>query len=182
MPSSAPRGKPAALVALIALLGSALAGQLIDDTKADEGVKHVAYPDLGGVFTICSGTTTGVKAGDTADDEECDAKTASDLLKAARIVLRASPGLKAHHNQLRAVTRFQNNTGKYPVSSARLAFNAGRLRDGCDRLLAYNGIISTRPIRGAVEVRRMKDGRYFSVIRGLKNRRANEHKICVLGL
>lgn len=184
--ASTPRAAPA-LAVLAAIVGLGTASALLTDTKQDEGVRYVAYPDLGGKFTICSGTTTGVKAGDTATEEECDAKTAADLAKSAKIVLAVSPGLKAHHNQLRAVIRFQNNTGKYPVSSARLWFNAGQLRKGCDALLAYNGIISLdRPIRGALSVRALapKNGhrRFFNVIRGLNNRRAAEHAVCVAGL
>ena len=42
--------------------------------------------------------------------------------------------------------------------------------------------ISAKPIKGAVSVRRLKDGRYFNVIRGLNNRRAAEHAVCVVGL
>ena len=160
------------------------AAVLLSDTKQDEGVRYVAYPDMGGKFTICSGTTDGVKAGDTATDEECDARTAADLTKAARIVLHVSPRMKApeRHNQLRALIRFQNNTSKYPVSSAAKLMNVGLYKQGCDALLAYNGIISAKPIKGAVSVRRLKDGRYFNVIRGLNNRRAAEHAVCVVGL
>jgi lysozyme len=187
MPQEGPKTPPnakTALAVLAALVGVGTAASLVSDTKKDEGVVHVAYRDLGGVWSICSGSTHGVAPGETDTDEQCDARTADDLAKAARIVLAVSPRLKAPdmHQQLRAVIRFQNNTGKYPVSSARLAFNAGRYREGCDRLLAYNGIVSGKPIRGAIEVRRLKNCHYFSVIQGLKNRRANEHAVCVSNL
>jgi lysozyme len=186
MPSSArkPAPKSAAWIALTILLGVPLAGQVMDDTKADEGVVYRAYPDLGGVWSICSGSTRNVKPGEVDTDEQCDARTAADLLVSAKAVLACAPNLKPpeRHNQLRAAIRFNNNTGKFCSSTARKLMVAGQYKAGCDALLRYNGIISKKQIRGAVEVRRLKDGRYFSVIRGLKNRRLNEHKICVTGL
>lgn len=171
-------------VLLAALVGLGTASAVLTDTKQDEGVIHKAYPDLGGVWSICAGSTSNVKRGDVATDEECDARTSADLFKAATIVLKCVPDLKAseRHNQLRAVIRFQNNTGKFCSSSAAQLFRTGQYKAGCDRLLAYNGIVSAKPIRGAIEVRRLKGGRYFSVIRGLNNRRQHEHEICVKGL
>lgn len=183
-PQQPPPKAGTAFAVLAGLVGLGTASVLLTDTKADEGVIYHASPDLGGVWSICSGTAHGVKPGEVDTAEQCDARTSADLVTAASIVLRCAPSLKApeRHNQLRAVIRFQNNTGKFCVSSGARLMRAGRYKAGCDALLAYNGIVSTRPIRGAVEVRRLKDGRYFSVIRGLKNRRANEHAICVVGL
>ena len=171
-----------ALAALAALVGLGTAAALVTDTKQDEGVVYRAYPDLGGVWSICSGTTTGVKPGEVDTAEQCDARTAADLLNAATIVLRCAPDLKGRVNQLRAAIRFQNNTGKFCSSTGAKLMRVGLFKQGCDALLAYNGIVSAKPIRGAVSVRRLKDGRYFSVIRGLKNRRDHEHQICVAGL
>jgi lysozyme len=180
-------GQSAAVAALIALVGAGTAAALIQDTKSDEGVVYRAYPDVGTVFTICSGTTTGVKAGDTATPDQCDAMTAADLTRAARTVLGCAPNLKGHANQLRAAVRFQNNTGKFCASSGGKLMKAGQYRQGCDALLAYNGIVSVgKPIKGALEVRRLKPDakgrpRFFNVIRGLKNRRDHEHTICLRG-
>lgn len=171
-----------ALIALAAIVGVGTATALVDDTRKDEGVVYKAYPDVGTIFTICSGSTHGVKAGDVATREQCDAMTAADLRLAANTVLGCAPNLKGHANQLRAAIRFQNNTGKFCSSSGGKLMAQGHLKAGCDALLAYNGIISKKPIRGAVQVRRLKDGRYFSVIRGLKNRRDHEHQICVAAL
>lgn len=182
-PSPAP-GTAGAFVALAALVGVATASAVVTDTKQDEGVILRAYPDLGGVWSICSGTAHDVKPGEVDTAEQCDARTAADLLSAAKIVLHCAPNLKApeRHNQLRAAIRFQNNTGKFCSSSGGKLMRVGLYKQGCDALLAYNGIISGKPIRGAVQVRRLKDGRYFSVIRGLKNRRDHEHAICIQGL
>jgi lysozyme len=180
MPAKTPP-RSGAFLALAMLLGPVLAHDLLEDTKKDEGVVYRSYPDLGGVWSICSGTTKGVTAGQVATPADCDAMTSADLLNAATIVLHCAPGLKVpeRHQQLRAVIRFQNNTGKFCSSSAAPLFRAGQMKPGCDRLLAYNGVIARKPIRGAVQVRRLKDGRYFNVIRGLNNRRDHEHAICV---
>lgn len=170
-----------AFIVLAGLVGVGTAAALVNDTKQDEGVVYKAYPDVGTIFTICSGSTHGVKRGDVATPEQCDAMTAADLRSAASTVLGCAANLKGRPNQLRAAIRFQNNTGKFCSSSGGKLMAQGRYKAGCDALLAYNGIISAKPIRGAVQVRRLRDGRYFSVIRGLKNRRDHEHAICVVG-
>jgi lysozyme len=176
--------KTPALIALVGLLGAPLAKQVMDDTRQDEHREYRAYRDLNGVWTICDGTAHGVHKGDVADDEECDAKTATDLFISANAVLSCAPALKGHHEQLRAAIRFNNNTGKFCSSSAAPLFKAGKLKAGCDKLLAYVGIVTRKPMKGksVVSVRRMKDGRFFNVIRGLQNRRNAEQKICVTGL
>lgn len=180
-PSSAGKG---AVATLLAAVGAAMAAILLNDTRTDEGVRYDAYRDLGGVWSICSGTAHGVKPGEVDTAEQCDARTAADLLSAYRGVIACVPGLKApeRHEQLRAVIRFQNNTGKFCASPAARLMKAGQWRAGCDALTAYDGIVAAKPIPGAVRVRRLKDGRYFSEIRGLINRRAHEHAVCVEGL
>lgn len=184
MPDQQQGASKGALATLVALVGVGTASALITDTKVDEGVIYHEYADLGGVLSICSGSTHGVKPGEVDTVEQCDARTAADLAKAATIVLKVAPNLKdpAHHNQIRAAIRFQNNTGKFPVSTGGKLMAQGQYRAGCDALLAYDGIVSARPIKGAVKVRRLSDGRYFNEIGGLMNRRANEHALCVEGL
>jgi lysozyme len=183
MPSSAPRTPPKApaLIALIALVGAPLASKLMDDTRQDEHRVYRAYHDLGGVWTICDGHTKDVHEGDVADDPKCDADTAEDLLASAHEVLLCASVLNSHHEQLRAAIRFQNNTGHFCASSAAPLFKAGKLKAGCDKLLAYIGIVTKQPMKGksVVSVRRMRSGKYYNVIRGLINRRNTEHAICV---
>lgn len=183
VPQAEAKVSPApAIVALIALLGVGGTTALLNDTKADEGEVHYSYVDMGGVWTACSGTTKGVGPNQKFTPEQCEGMTAADLLRAANTVLGCDPNLKGHQNQLRAAIRFQNNTGKLCSSTGGKLMRVGKYRAGCDALLAYNGIISGKPIRGAVKVRRLRDGRYFNVIRGLVNRRAAEHSICIKGL
>lgn len=48
-------------------------------TPEMEGTRFKAYPDTGGVWTICTGHTGGVKRGDVATPPECAAYLQSDL-------------------------------------------------------------------------------------------------------
>lgn len=48
-------------------------------TPEMEGTRFKAYPDTGGVWTICTGHTGGVKRGDVATPLECSAYLQSDL-------------------------------------------------------------------------------------------------------
>lgn len=53
-----------------------------------EGMRYVAYQDAGGIWTICMGRTAGVKKGDTATLEQCEAWAREDVSEAERIVDR----------------------------------------------------------------------------------------------
>ena len=48
-------------------------------TPEMEGTRFKAYPDTGGVWTICTGHTAGVRRGDVATPPECSAYLQSDL-------------------------------------------------------------------------------------------------------
>ena len=150
MPDAAPQRKTPpkapAIAALIALVGLPLYAQLQADTKADEGEVHHAYRDLGGVWTICRGTTRSVKPGQTATTDDCDAMTAADLVIAVKGVEACAPILKypVLHSQLRAAVRMNNNTGafckgwwKNRPSPAQL-MRGGDLAGGCQEMLRYD--------------------------------------------
>jgi lysozyme len=158
-------------MALASVVGLATAKLLVLDTRADEGEKLHAYPDLGGVWTICNGTAHGVKPTDRATPEECDAMTSADLLVAYKVVTACAPILKdpLRHNQLRAAIRMNNNTGafckgwwKKRPSPAKL-MQSGDLIGGCNEMLRYDLVKGKR-------------------IRGLTVRRQREVKICLSGL
>lgn len=51
-----------------------------------EGTVHKAYKDTGGIYTICSGHTEGVRAGDTATDDQCKVFLHSDTIMAIAMV------------------------------------------------------------------------------------------------
>jgi len=62
------------------LAGSLLAGA-IALAAGFEGVKYVAYQDVGNVWTICYGETLVVKRGDTATPTECKSQLIASLLR-----------------------------------------------------------------------------------------------------
>lgn len=60
-------------------------------TPEMEGTEFEAYPDSGGVWTICTGHTKGVRPGDRATPEQCAAYLQGDLGGAVDFVMRAAP-------------------------------------------------------------------------------------------
>ncbi|HEC0486911.1 TPA: lysozyme [Pseudomonas aeruginosa] len=78
-------------------------------TPEMEGTKFEAYPDSGGVWTICTGHTKGVRPGDRATPEQCAAYLQGDLGGAVDFVMRAVP--KATIWQKIALADFVYNVG-----------------------------------------------------------------------
>lgn len=60
-------------------------------TPEMEGTVYQAYPDTGGVWTICTGHTKGVRRGDVATPDECAAYLQGDLGGAVDYVMRHFP-------------------------------------------------------------------------------------------
>ena len=50
---------------------AAIMAALVVMTPEMEGTVYEAYPDTGGVWTICTGHTAGVRRGQTASPEQC---------------------------------------------------------------------------------------------------------------
>ena len=78
-------------------------------TPEMEGTEFEAYPDSGGVWTICTGHTKGVGPGDRATPEQCAAYLQGDLGGAVDFVMRAAP--KATIWQKIAMADFVYNVG-----------------------------------------------------------------------
>lgn len=78
-------------------------------TPEMEGTEFEAYPDSGGVWTICTGHTKGVRTGDRATPEQCAAYLQGDLGGAVDFVMRAAP--KATIWQKIAMADFVYNVG-----------------------------------------------------------------------
>lgn len=76
-----------------------------------EGREYFAYPDIGGVWTICEGHTTGVKKGDIADDADCDRMTAQDVAIAGATLDRCAPGVAMPPYRRAAFIIFIHNMG-----------------------------------------------------------------------
>ena len=127
-----------------------------------EGTKYVAYHDIGGVLTDCSGHTgPDVVVGKVYTPAECQALTEKDAEKAASGVLKYSPQLLWHPMQLAAAISFSYNVGNgtYEKSYVEANFNSGNFQAACDSLLKYT----------------YAAGKYSS---GLANRRKQEWTVC----
>lgn len=93
---------------------AAIIGALMVMTPELEGTRLKAYPDTGGVWTICTGHTSGVRRGDVATRPQCAAYLRDDLQAVVSWVLQTFP--KA--------------TLMCKVALADMAFNAGRTAVG----------------------------------------------------
>lgn len=71
--------------------GAIIAGLMVL-TPEMEGTEFEAYPDTGGVWTICTGHTKGVRPGDRATPEQCAAYLQGDLVESVDYVLARAPG------------------------------------------------------------------------------------------
>jgi lysozyme len=76
-----------------------------------EGRDLVAYLDPLSIPTICDGDTAGVKLGDKATDEECDARTVAQVNIAIATVHRCAKGVTFEDHQLAAWASFTYNVG-----------------------------------------------------------------------
>jgi lysozyme len=138
-----------------------LAGLMIL-TPEMEGTEFEAYPDTGGVWTICTGHTKGVRPGDRATPEQCAAYLQGDLGGSVDFVMQRAPGAPLFAKLAMAdfvynvgPTAFARSTlyqltraGQYAAAAdqfPRWAFVAGR---DC-RLVASNcgGIVRRRELQ-----------------------------------
>lgn len=78
-------------------------------TPEMEGTEFEAYPDSGGVWTICTGHTKGVRPGDRATHEQCAAYLQGDVGGAVDFVMRTAQ--KATIWQKIAMADFVYNVG-----------------------------------------------------------------------
>ncbi|WP_087693526.1 glycoside hydrolase family protein [Pseudomonas sp. PE-S1G-1] len=70
---------------------AAIMAALLVMTPEMEGTVYEAYPDTGGVWTICTGHTLGVRRGAVASPEQCEAYLRADLGEAVDFVMREVP-------------------------------------------------------------------------------------------
>lgn len=124
-------------------------------------MRHLAYQDVGGIWTICYGHTgPEVHKGLVASDEQCQEWAAQDLLK-------ASAGVKScvhrpmSDNVLSAFSdlAFNIGIGRFCGSSIVIKYNAGDPADACARMKLYNKAAG-------------------KVLLGLERRRAAEFELC----
>lgn len=147
-------------------LAGAVGAAAIALVGAWEGLRLTAYRDVVGVPTVCYGETLGVKLGDKHTKAECDAILLASLQKheaGMRKCLKRPDDLPAPTYVAFVSLTYNIGVGAFCRSTARKRLEAGDLMGACDA------------------------GTWFKkaggqVIRGLVNRRAAEHRLCLEGL
>lgn len=132
-----------------------------------EGLRRVAYQDPPGIWTICYGTTNGVKKGDIRTLQECRAYLDRDMNDAINTVERCQPGLPV--NALAAFSDAVYNLGPTIAcdpsrSTAARLLKAGDIKGACNQLLRWN-----KARVAGVQV----------VLPGLTKRRERERALCL---
>jgi lysozyme len=127
-----------------------------------EGLQLAAYRDVVGVATICYGETRGVRMGQKATKEQCDAMLAEGLLDFAAGIERCVPFDALPVPTQVAVVSLAYNIGQGGFCKSTVA---RKLREGdragaCDAFMAWNKA-------GGV------------TWRGLTRRRAAERELCL---
>ena len=147
-------------------VGSAALALSLAFTGAWEGTRYTAYLDTGGVPTICTGSTRGVKMGDRATKAECDAMFTADLIRheAGMLACMKNPDALSDKTYV-AVLDWTYNVGIGAACKSTLMrkLNAGDVAGACREM--------SRWVRD--------NGR---IIRGLVNRRASSRALCLEGL
>ena len=145
-------------------VGTGVIAATIGLVAAWEGRSLVAYVDPVGVPTICEGYTHGVKLGDVATPERCDALTEQEVRKALAVVDRSVPQSLPDGVRV-ALASFVYNVGPgaYGGSTLLRKLRAGDLIGACNQLSRWVYAGGKR-------------------LRGLERRREAERQICLSGL
>ena len=131
-----------------------------------EGLRLTAYRDVVGVPTVCYGETYGVKLGDKHTKAECDAMLMRSLRKhevGMRKCLKNPDAIPGKSYVAFVSLTYNIGVGAFCRSTARKRLNRGDVRGACNAAKWFN----------------KAGGR---TIKGLVNRRAAEHRLCLEGL
>lgn len=135
----------------------------------EEGKRNKAYRDIVGVWTICHGSTRGVRKGMEMTDAQCTALLRSEVVEYRkglhRYFTKATKQIRLTPKRDAAYTSTAFNCGIRAIgrSTATRRLNAGNIKGGCKALTWWN----------------KAGGR---VVRGLQMRRAREFELCMAGL
>ena len=134
-----------------------------------EDVRLVAYQDIVGVWTVCMGETQNVQPGDTYTLEECRAML-------TRRALEYRAGL---HKRLTRTTLDTRLTPQRDAALTSVTYNVG--------VAGFGGSTSVKrlnagDIPGSCEALTWWNKAGGRVIRGLVNRRAEEYRLCMIGV
>lgn len=147
--------------------GSAVAAVAVTLVGGFEGLRQTAYPDpatKGPPWTICYGSTNGVKPGDKKTLAECKALLVKELdIYAAGIERCVKVPLPDKRYVALVSFAYNVGTGAACKSSVVRLINQGQTRTGCDALLKWNRAAGI-------------------VFPGLTKRRQKEREYCLEGL
>lgn len=114
-----------------------------------EGREHEPYRDVGGVWTVCDGSTgKHVIPGKRYSDAECDALRAGDIERHGLQVLRCAAPATLRQHEYEAFTSLSFNVGTNAVCASCLPgkeclgdlIRAGKMPQACERILAYSKV------------------------------------------
>ena len=110
-------------------------------TPEMEGTKFKAYRDMGGVWTICTGHTGGVRAGDRATPEECAAYFRGDVTEVVDFIWRRVTGQISFLCKV-AIGDFGINVGTTALGKSTLLVkaNAGDQRGVANEFLRWTWV------------------------------------------
>lgn len=128
---------------------------------AFEGTKLAAYPDIGGVWSICQGETLGVQPGDTATREQCDAKLYARLQQFNAEISECLPASMPETRRA-ALLSLSYNIGSSAFCKSTVArrMRSGDVQVACDAILMWNKV-------------------HGVTVQGLTNRREKERQLCL---
>lgn len=149
------------------LAGGALLGALAL-VGLFEGTRKDAYQDSGGVWTICTGATKGVKPGDTATLEECRDRLIVELMEHAKPLERIPHQLPDHVIVAWADFCYNVGVGACQNSTGYKMLRAGQTRAACDNLLKWRFVAGRDCFDDA-------NARFCG---GIKKRRITEYQLC----
>lgn len=147
------------------LAGTVAAGA-IALVGAWEGLRMTAYRDIVGVPTVCYGETRGVRLGDRHSKEDCDAMLLASLKRheaGMRRCLRAPDRIPEKSYIAFVSLAYNVGVGAFCRSTTARRLNAGDVRGACEAAVWFNKAGGRR-------------------VKGLVNRRAAEHDLCLQGL
>jgi lysozyme len=106
-----------------------------------EGQSLTAYQDGRGIWTICTGHTIGVRQGDTATPEQCDAFLADDLAMTEGAVNRLVK-VPLNQNQFDALVSlvFNIGQGNFATSTILRLVNGGSVAAAADAFLMWDKV------------------------------------------
>jgi len=107
--------------------------------RSFEGLRLLAYKDLGGVVTIGYGTTAGVKMGDTVTKAEAEELLRLDVQRFVDHI-EALVKVPLNQNHIDALASFVYNVGPTAFAKSTLLkyLNAGLFHDAAGQFLRWN--------------------------------------------